>query len=71
MVGVSPQNFATQKPYLGFLSLLETKDLQEITAWTCSLSGDAYYEERDEAGAHAKIMKSNLNATSDNRKLMG
>ena len=62
IVGLSPQNFATQNHSLAELPLLEAQDLQEITVWPCNLYGDIYDEERDEHGAHAKIMKYNLNA---------
>jgi aryl-alcohol dehydrogenase-like predicted oxidoreductase len=62
IVGLSPQNFATQNKSLAKLPLLEAQDLQEISAWTCNLPGDAYDAERDENGAHAKVMKYDLNA---------
>ena len=62
IVGLSPQNFAAQNRSLAKLPLLEAQDLQEISTWTCNLSGDAYDEERDGNGAHAKVMKYNLNA---------
>ena len=62
IVGLSPQNFAVQNRSLALLPSLEANDLQEITTWACNLSGDAYDEERDETGSHAKIMKYNLNA---------
>lgn len=62
IVGLSPQNFATHNRSLAKLPLLETRDLQEISAWTCNLAGDAYDAERDENDDHAKVMKYNLNA---------
>ncbi len=62
IVGLSPQNFAAQNRSLAHLPLLEPEDLQEITHWPCHLSGDAYDEERDEQGSHAKVMKYDLNA---------
>lgn len=62
IVGLSPQNFAQQNRNLATLPLLEAEDLAEITAWPCHLSGDAYDKERDKDGAHAKIMKYDLNS---------
>lgn len=62
IIGLSSQNFATQNRSLAELPLLEAQDLQEITVWPCNLHGDIYDEERDKHGAHAKIMKYNLNA---------
>ena len=62
IIGLSPHNFATHNRSLTKLPLLEAPDLQEITAWPCDLHGDIYDEERDERGAHAQIMKYNLNA---------
>lgn len=62
IIGLSPQNFAIQNRSLANLPLLETHDLEEITTWPCNLQGDVYDVERDEHGAHAKIMKYNLNA---------
>lgn len=62
IVGLSPQNFTVQNRSLAKLPLLEKQDLQELNAWTCNLSGDAYDAERDENGAHAKVMKYDLNA---------
>lgn len=62
IVGLSPQNFAAQNRSLAKLPLLEEQDLQEISRWPCNLSGDAYDEERDGNGAHAKVMKYDLNA---------
>ncbi len=62
IVGLSPQNFAAQNRSLAHLPLLEAQDLQEITIWACHLSGDAYDEERVKNGAHAKVMKYNLNS---------
>lgn len=62
IIGLSPQSFSIQNRSLGELPLLELQDLQEITNWSCHLQGDVYDEERDERGAHAKIMKYNLNA---------
>lgn len=64
IIGLSPQNFSTQNRSLTELPLLEAQDLQEISAWPCNLHGDIYDEERDEHGAHAKIMKYNLNASN-------
>lgn len=61
IVGLSPQNFAVQNQILANLPPLEPQDLQDICAWSCNLSGDAYDAERDINGAHAKIMKYNLN----------
>lgn len=48
IVVLSPQNFATHNRSLAKLPLLETQDLQELSAWTCNLAGDAYDAERDE-----------------------
>lgn len=62
IIGLSPKNFATQNRSLAELPVLEVQDLEEITTWPCNLHGDVYDEERDEHGAHAKIMKYNLNA---------
>lgn len=62
IVGLSPQNFTAQNRSLSKLPLLDAQDLQEISTWTCNLPGDAYDEERDENGAHAKVMKYDLNA---------
>jgi aryl-alcohol dehydrogenase-like predicted oxidoreductase len=62
IIGLSPQNFATQNRNLLKLPLLEVQDLQEINSWPCHLCGDIYDEERNEHGAHAKVMKYNLNA---------
>lgn len=62
IVGLSPQNFASQNRSLAKQPLLEAQDLQEINEWTCHLSGDAYDEEREENGTHANMMKYNLNA---------
>lgn len=61
IVGLSPQNFATQNRRLANLPLLAETDLQKLNAWTCHIPGDVYEAERDMAGAHAKIMKYNLN----------
>lgn len=62
IIGLSPQNFAAQNRSLAEFPLLEAQDLQEISAWPCNLRGDIYDEERVEHGAHAKLMKYNLNA---------
>jgi len=62
IVGLSPKNFTAQNRSLSKLPLLDTQDLQEISTWTCNLPGDAYDEERDENGAHAKVMRYDLNA---------
>ena len=62
IIGLSPQNFAMQNCNLAELPLLEAQDLQEISTWPCNLFGDVYDEEREENGAHAKVMKYNLNA---------
>jgi aryl-alcohol dehydrogenase-like predicted oxidoreductase len=62
IIGLSPQNFSAQNRSLAELPVLELQDLQEISTWPCHLHGDIYDEERDEHGAHAKIMKYNLNA---------
>lgn len=62
IVGLSPQNFALQNRSLAELPILEAKDLQEISSWPSNLRGDVYDEEREEQGAHAKVMKYNLNA---------
>lgn len=62
IIGLSPQNFAAQNRSLAKLPLLEAEDLHAINAWPCHLHGDVYDEERDAHGAHAKIMKYNLNA---------
>lgn len=62
IVGLSPDNYAVQSRSLAQMPLLDANDLQEIGAWTCNLSGDAYDEERDPNKAHAKVMKFNLNA---------
>lgn len=64
IIGLSPENFYTQNRSLSSLPVLETQDLQQITTWPCHLHGDIYDEERDEHGAHAKIMKYNLNANN-------
>ncbi len=63
IVGLSPQNFAAQNRSLAHLPLLEAQDLEEIGSWTCHLFGDAYDEERDKNGPHAKVMKYNLNCS--------
>lgn len=70
IVGLSPQNFAAQNRILAKLPRLETQDLQGLSAWTCNLTGDAYDEERDEKGAHAKVMKYNLNSSGKLMKSM-
>lgn len=62
IVGLSPQNYYTQNRMLKALPTLEAEDLQEIMGWECHLQGDAYDEERDKNGAHAKVMKVNLNS---------
>ncbi len=62
IIGLSSQNYAAQNRSLAKLPLLEAQDLQEISTWPCNLSGDVYDEERDEHGAHAKVMKYDLNA---------
>lgn len=62
IIGLSPQHFFTQNRNLAEPLVLDTQDLQEITTWPCHLEGDVYDEERDPDGAHAKIMKYNLNA---------
>lgn len=62
IVGLSPQNFTVQNRSLAKLPLLEKKDLQKLNAWTCDLPGDTYDAERDKNGAHAKLMKYDLNA---------
>lgn len=62
IVGLSPQNFATQNRSLAQLPAIEAQDLQEISEWPCNLSGDIYDEERDVNKSHAKVMKYNLNA---------
>lgn len=62
IVGLSSQNFASQNRRLANLPLIEEQDLQEIGAWTCNLQGDAYDEERNKSGVHAKVMKYNLNS---------
>ncbi len=62
IVGLSPQNFVVQNQSLMKLPTLEPRDLQELNAWSCNLTGDTYDAERDENGVHAKIMKYNLNA---------
>jgi aryl-alcohol dehydrogenase-like predicted oxidoreductase len=62
IIGLSPQNFSMQNRSLAGLPLLEAQDLKEISTWPCNLHGDVYDEERDEHGAHAKVMKYNLNA---------
>lgn len=62
IVGLSPQNFYMQNRQLEKLPLIEAQDLQEINSWVCHLKGDVYDEEREKNGAHAKIMKYNLNA---------
>lgn len=64
IVGLSPQNFAEQNRTLATLPVLEIQDLQDISAWSCNLPGDAYDAERDENGAHAKVMKYNLNVNN-------
>jgi len=62
IVGLSPRNYAGQNRSLMQFPILEAKDLQEISTWPCNLFGDVYDEERDVDGAHAKVMKYNLNA---------
>lgn len=62
IIGLSPQNYARQNRSLANLPKLEAKDLQEISTWPCHLQGDVYSEERDKQGAHARVMKYNLNA---------
>ncbi len=62
IVGLSPQNFASQNRSLAKLPLLEANDLHEISTWICNLPGDVYDTERDLNGAHAKIMKYDLNS---------
>lgn len=62
IIGLSSQNFAAQNRSLMELPLLEAQDLQQITQWPCNISGDVYDAERDSGGAHAKMMKYNLNA---------
>lgn len=62
IVGLSPHNYSTQNDRLTKLPLLDSQDMQEMETWTCNLEGDAYDEERDKSGAHAKVMKYNLNA---------
>lgn len=46
IIGLSPQNFATQNRSLAQLPLLKAQDLQEITVWPCNLHGDICEEER-------------------------
>lgn len=65
IIGLSPQNFVMQNRNLAEIPLLETQDLQEIISWPCNLCGDVYDEERDRRGAHAKIMKYNLNSQTN------
>lgn len=62
IIGLSSQNFAAQNRSFKELPVLEARDLQEITSWSCNLQGDVYDEERDEHRAHAKVMKYNLNS---------
>lgn len=62
IVGLSPENFATQNRSLAALPFLKEEDLEEIGRWSCNLPGDAYDEERGGNGPHAKVMKYNLNA---------
>jgi len=63
IVGLSPHNFSMQNRMLAKLPLIKAQDLQEMETWTCNLQGDAYDEERDKNGIHAKAMKYNLNAS--------
>ena len=62
IVGLSPHNYSTQNIRLAKLPLIDAQDVQEMETWTCNLQGDVYDEERDKSGAHAKVMKYNLNA---------
>lgn len=68
IVGLSPHNYSTQNRQLANLPQIDPLDVQEIATWTCNLQGDVYDEERDKSGAHAKVMKSNLNAISMPKK---
>lgn len=61
IVGVSLCNYSEQNRKLAKLPALEPCDLEKIAGWACNLQGDAYDEERDKNGAHAKVMKYNLN----------
>lgn len=63
IVGLSPHNYSTQNQTLSNLPIIEKEQLQHMQTWTCNLIGDPYDEERDKNGAHAKVMKYNLNAT--------
>jgi aryl-alcohol dehydrogenase-like predicted oxidoreductase len=62
IIGLSPQNFASQNSSLQKLPVLTEPQVEELTSWTCSLTGDAFEVERDKSSAHAKVMKYELNA---------
>ena len=62
IVGLSAENYATQNQQLRVLPELEKTDLKMLMNWHSDLQGDAYDLERDKNGAHAKIMKYDLNA---------
>lgn len=63
IVGLSPHNYSTQNQSLANLPTLETQDKEIIEGWACHLKGDAYEEERETNGVHAKVMKYNLNSS--------
>lgn len=62
IVGLSPHHYSTQNQSLKHLPSLEFQDRELIESWICHLRGDAYEEERDAKGIHAKVMKYNLNS---------
>lgn len=62
IIGLSPKNYIDQNSALAKQVILESEDLHNITTWSCNLSGDIYDAERDLQGAHAKIMKYDLNS---------
>ncbi len=62
IIGLSPQNYADQNSTLRKQFSLAPEDLQRIATWACDLPGDIYDLERDVTGAHAKIMKYDLNS---------
>lgn len=63
IVGLSSTNYSKQNQNLSKLPNLEIEDLIEVNSWRCNLQGDAYEAERDKSGAHAKVMKYNLNSS--------
>ncbi len=63
IVGLSPLNYFAQNRRLTELPMMDPQDVSEINGWSCHLQGDVYEEERDLNGAHAKVMKYNLNGS--------